>query len=561
MDKLVMEKYNLWLNSDKLSEEEKLELAAIKDDEQEIYNRFNCDLTFGTGGLRGIMAVGTNRMNRHVIGRASQGVANYLLNNYKNPSIVIAYDSRLQSDEFAKVAAMTLAANGVKVYLYSELMPTPALSFAVRYFKCDAGIVVTASHNPKKYNGFKVYGNDGCQATVNSAEAIYNEILKVDIFNDVKSADFDLMVKEGLINLVFDEVFEAYMASTLNESIYKGNRDVKLVYTPLYGAGFRSVTTVLKRDGFSNLLLVEEQIGPDGNFPTTPYPNPEMKEALSMGIDLLLKTNSDVLLATDPDSDRCGVVVNHKGNPVILTGNEVGILLFDFIYNARKEKNDLPQNPVLVKTIVSSDMVNVMAAQYGVEVKEVLTGFKYIGEQILFLEQKEEADRFIFGFEESCGYLSNPNVRDKDAVNAVLLIAEMAAYYASKNLTLKDRMDYLYKTFGDFKTQLLNFEFEESVYKQKINDLMTLFRSEKVKEIIPGIDHIGDYLKGKIIYSDHEVDTNLPSSDVMKFFLEDNETLTIRPSGTEPKLKAYIFANGDDNLNKLVKLATDLIEK
>jgi phosphoglucomutase len=440
-------------------------------------------------------------------------------------------------------------------------MPSPALSFAVRYFGCDAGIVITASHNPKKYNGFKVYGSDGCQATVKSAEDIYNEILNVDIFKDVKTADFNTKLNEGSINLIFDEVFEAYMNSTLKQSVYKGDRKVNIVYTPLYGAGYRCVTTALKRDGFNNLVVVEEQIGPDGNFPTTPYPNPEMREALTMGIDKLLSTKAHILVATDPDSDRCGVVVNQNGKPVILTGNEVGILLFDFIYNARKIKGNLPNKPVLVKTIVSSDMANIMAEHYGVEVKEVLTGFKYIGEQILYLEQKNETERFLFGFEESCGYLSNPDCRDKDAVNAVLLVAEMADMYASQGLTLKDRIDELYNTFGDFKTHLLNFEFEESVYKQKINDLMSLFRSEKVKEVIPDIDHIGDYLKGKIIYTDHEVETNLPASDVMKFFLKSGETITIRPSGTEPKLKAYIFANGDENLNKLVALTKNLIEK
>ena len=553
--------YQKWLNSSKLNEEEKKELLAIKDDEQEIINRFNQELEFGTGGLRGVMAVGTNRMNRHVIGKASQGLANYLLGIKEKPSVAIAYDSRLHSDEFAKIAAQTLAGNGVEVYLYRELMPTPALSFAVRYLKCDAGIVVTASHNPKKYNGYKVYGNDGCQITVQAAKDIYGQIKNVDVFLDVKQISFEEGIEKGLIHLLDEDVFEAYMASSLKLSLYKGKRDVKLVYTPLYGAGYRSVTTVLKRDGFNNLLVVKEQIGPDGNFPTTPYPNPEIKEALELGIKLLLESKSDVLLATDPDSDRCGVVVNQNSNPVILTGNEVGLLLFDFIYHQKEKLGLLKENPVIVKTIVSSDMANIMAKHFGVEVKEVLTGFKYIGEQMLFLEQKGQLDRFLFGFEESCGYLSNPDVRDKDAVNAVLLIAEMADYYHDNGITLKDRIDQLYKEYGDFKTALLTFEFDESTYKKDIADLMALFRSEKVHEYLPRIDHIGDYLKQQMTYKDHVETINLPVSDVMKFFLEENETITIRPSGTEPKLKAYIFANGNERLENYVRLINQIIKK
>lgn len=560
MDQNILKRYQDWLNFDKLSKQEKEELYLIRDDEQEIINRFNQDLEFGTGGLRGIMAIGTNRMNRHIIAKASQGLANYLLKHYQHPSVAIAYDSRLQSDYFAQVAAKTLGANGVKVYLYKELMPTPALSFAVRYLKCDAGIVVTASHNPKKYNGYKVYGPDGCQITVDAAKAILSEIQNVDVFNDVKIMNYEQGIKDHIINILNDDVFIAYINSTLKQSLYKGSRDIKLVYTPLYGAGYRCVTTALKRDGFNHLEIVKEQIGPDGNFPTTPYPNPEIKEALELGIKLLLESHSDILLATDPDSDRCGVVVNQKGSPVILTGNEVGILLFDFIYHQRKELGTLSKHPVLVKTIVSSDMANVMAKSFNVDVLEVLTGFKFIGEQMLHLEQKGEIERYLFGFEESCGYLSNPDVRDKDAVNAVLLISEMAAYYHSKGMTLKDKMDALYNEYGDFKTALLTFEFDESVYKAKIASLMSLFRSEKVYDVIPGIDHVGDYLKQKIIYKDHEEASGLPVSDVMKFFLKDNETITVRSSGTEPKLKAYIFANGNNQLEKYKKLISELVK-
>ncbi len=560
MDKRILDNYQRWLNEEKLTKEEKETLLLIKDNDQELINQFGSELSFGTAGLRGIMDLGTNRMNRFTVSKASQGVANYLLKNYQNPSIAIAYDSRLLSDEFAKVAAITYASSGVKVYLFKELQPTPTLSFAVRYLKCDAGVVVTASHNPKKYNGYKVYGHDGCQITSKMAEDIYNEITKVDIFDDVNTGNFNTLVREGKINLISDSLVDAYIASTKKLSLYSANRKLKIVYTPLYGAGYIPVTRILKEDGFNDVMLVKEQIGPDGNFPTTPYPNPETKEALKLGIDLMLKENADILLATDPDSDRVGVVLNHNGNSIILTGNEVGILLFDFIFNIRKQNGTLPNNPVIVKTIVSSDMINIMGKAFDVEVREILTGFKYIGEQMLILEQSGELERFILGFEESCGYLTNPDVRDKDAVNAVMLIAEMADYYKSLGLTLKDRMNYIYETYGQYKTGLLTFEFDESTYKSKISALMNLFRSDKIKDIIPGIDHIGDYLQGKIIYEDKVVPTNLPSADVMKFFLKDNETLTIRPSGTEPKLKAYIFANGEENLNKLIALANKIIK-
>ena len=552
--------YESWLNSSLLNQDEKDELLAIKDNDELIKDRFYRDLAFGTGGLRGVMEVGTNRMNRFIIRRATQGLANYLNKKTINPSVAIAYDSRNHSDEFARETASTLAANGVKVYLYQELMPTPSLSFAVRYFKCDAGVVVTASHNPKIYNGYKVYGPDGCQCTDKLANAVLEEILALDMFNDVKVGDYEKLIKENKIILINEDCFEAYIESTLKQSIYQEKRKLAVVYTPLNGAGRRCVTTILDRDGFKNVSIVKEQEMPNGNFPTCPYPNPEIHEALKLGIEQLINESADILVATDPDSDRCGVVVNDNGQPHILTGNEVGLILFDAIYHAKKEQDLLPHNPVLVKTIVSSDMATLMAKDFKVAVKEVLTGFKYIGEQILFLEQKGVQDDYLFGFEESCGYLTNTDVRDKDAVNAVMLVCEVANHLKLQGLTMLDRLNELYKKYGDYKTALLTYEFPGVEGMNKIKSLMSFFRSDKVKESIKDIDHIGDYQLGYIFYEDKKEPTNLPTSDVVKFFLKDHATITIRPSGTEPKLKIYVFANGEQRLEQLKALFNDFVK-
>ena len=551
--------YEEWLNSPLLSKEEKEELLSIKDNDDAIKDRFYRDLEFGTGGLRGVMEVGTNRMNRFIIRRATQGLANYLNKKRKEPSVAIAYDSRNHSDEFAEETAATLAANGVKVYLFPELMPTPSLSFATRYFKCDAGVVVTASHNPKIYNGYKVYGPDGCQCTDALANAILEEILAIDVF-DAKVGNYDALVKSKDIILIGQDCFDAYMNSTMKQSIYQEERTLNVIYTPLNGAGRRCVTTILKKDGFNNVDLVKEQEMPNGDFPTCPYPNPEIHAALKLGIDKLIADNADILVATDPDSDRCGVVVNDKGNPKILTGNEVGLLLFDAVYHAKKEQGKLPANPVLVKTIVSSDMAALMAKDFNVRVIDVLTGFKYIGEQILFLEQKNAQKDYLFGFEESCGYLTNTDVRDKDAVNAVMLVCEVANHLKKHGLTLLDRLNELYKKYGDFKTALDTYEFPGVEGMQKRQDLMALFRSDEIKAKVKGIDHIGDYKEGYIYYSDRKEPTNLPKSDVVKFFLNDNSTITIRPSGTEPKLKIYFFANGQERVNQLKELFDSFVK-
>ena len=448
--------YQEWLESPLLSQNEKEELLSIKDNDELIQDRFYKDLEFGTGGLRGVMGMGSNRMNRFVIKRATQGLANYLIKKKKvNISVAIAYDTRNNSSVFAKEAASTLVANGIKVYLYKEPMPTPSLSFAVRYFKCDAGLVITASHNPKIYNGYKVYDETGAQCTDNLAKSILDEILNLDIFNDVKTSDYNKSIDDNKIILIQDDCFNAYMNSTLKQSLYNETKDLKIVYTPLNGAGKKCVTAILKLDGFNDVKIVKEQEQPDGNFPTCPYPNPEIKEALTLGIDELIITSSDLLVATDPDSDRCGVVVNQDGIPHILSGNEVGLILFDAIYHHRKINNLLPKNPLLIKTIVSTDMATLMANKYGVVVKEVLTGFKYIGEQMHLLENSHSLDNYLLGFEESCGYLTNPDVRDKDAVNAVLLVCEIANHLKKQGLTLIDKLNEIYKEFGDYKTALL----------------------------------------------------------------------------------------------------------
>ena len=537
MEKLVLEKYNRWLNEKRLSKEEKEELLSIANNEKEVTERFIADLEFGTAGLRGVMAMGTNRMNKYVIRHASQGLAQYLLSEEAKPSVAIAYDSRNNSELFAKEAASTLAANGIKVHIFKRLMPVPTLSFAVRHLHCSAGVVITASHNPKIYNGFKVYGSDGCQMTIDAANKVLANINKLEMFDDVKYIDFEKGIEAGEIKYISDELVEEYYASVLSQSVKSEKvspRILNITYTPLHGAGYIPVTTVLERDGFKHIDIVEEQRLPDGNFTTCPYPNPEILEAMDLGMKLMLKNNNDILVATDPDSDRAGVAVNQNGKAIILTGNEIGILLFDFIYTARKEEGKLPNKPVVVKSIVSSDLVDLMGKEYGVEIRNVLTGFKFIGEQILFLEQKGEEDRFIFGFEESYGYLTNHDVRDKDGVNAMLLIAEMANYYKHKGLTLLDRLNQLYDKFGHYKTVTLSFEFPGLDGKDKMQSLMKHFREESFKKEIGTVEKVGDYKLAKIFYSDHEEDTGLPKSDVIKFFLKDHETVIFRPSGTEP---------------------------
>lgn len=557
MEKKIEQKYLEWLNSKALSKEEKDELKDLDGNEKELTERFIADLEFGTAGLRGVMAMGTNRMNRHVIRHATQGLANFLLLKEKKPSVAIAYDSRLNSELFAHEAARVLAANGIKVYIYPTLMPVPALSYAVRQLRTSAGIVVTASHNPKQYNGYKVYGSDGCQMTTNNANAVYAEINKIGMF-DVKLSDFE---NNQQISYISNELIEKYYASVLSQSIEgpkEAKRILNITYTPLHGAGFIPVTTVLKRDGFNHVDIVEEQKNPDGNFTTCPYPNPEIKEAMDLGMKLMLKNGNDILVATDPDSDRAGVAVNQNGEAIILTGNEIGILLFDFIYHARVKQNKLPKNPVMVKSIVSSNLVNLMGQKFGVKVIDVLTGFKWIGEQILLLEEKHEEYRYIFGFEESYGYLTNIEVRDKDAVNAVLLICEMANYYKHQGLTLLDRLNQLYEEFGPYKTQTISYEFPGLEGQAKMKQIMEMLRAKSFG-LFEKVVSFADYMTSIEKFQDHEEEIKLPKSNIVKYTLPEHETIIFRPSGTEPKLKAYIFAQEGhiqalhDKLDKILK--------
>lgn len=552
METKIREKYESWINEPTLTQIEKAELSLMKDDE--IISCFGSDLEFGTAGIRGVMGVGTNRMNKYVVRQATQGLTNYLKETFEEPSVAIAFDSRNNSELFAKETATVLAANGIKVFIYKEIMPVPALSFAVRELKCSAGIVITASHNPKQYNGYKVYGSDGCQITTTVADAVLAKIKEVDIFKGFKNSSFVIELSDGNIHYISHEIIEKYYESVLAQSVKNTQvspRILNISYTPLHGSGLIPVTEVLARDGFENIHIVEEQKNPDGDFTTCEYPNPELLDAMKLGINLMLENNDDILVATDPDSDRAGVVVNQNGTPKSLTGNEVGILLFDFIRKGKIEEGTMPANPVVIKTIVSSDLINIIAENYSINVIEVLTGFKYIGEQIHLLETQKRTKDFLLGFEESCGYLTNPAIRDKDAVNAILLIAEMANYYKHQGITLIDRLNEIYEEFGAYKTSTLSYEFSGVEGKQKISDLMVKFRDPEIQKSLGKVQYIGDYKLQKLIFPDKEEPTNLPAADVIKLFLENHETITIRPSGTEPKIKAYIFANGETRLEEL----------
>lgn len=562
MEPKYYEVYQRWANEPSLSQSEKDELKSISSNQVQIEERFCADLEFGTAGLRGVMELGTNRMNKYVIRRATQGLANYLNAEFKNPTVAIAYDSRNNSELFAKESATVLASNNIKVFIYKELMPVPALSFATRELKCTAGIVITASHNPKQYNGFKVYGSDGCQMTLDAADKVLKCINKLDMFKDIKYGSFEEKLQQNSINYISNDIVEKYYKSVLSQSIKSKEvspRILNITYTPLHGAGYKPVTTVLRMDGFNKIDIVEEQRLPDGDFTTCPYPNPEIKEAMDLGMKLMLKNGNDILVATDPDSDRAGVAVNQNGEAIILTGNEIGILLFDFIYHARNEENLLPKNPVVVKSMVSSDLVNLMGNKWGVEVRDVLTGFKFIGEQIHFLEEKGEENRFILGFEESYGYLTNVNVRDKDAVNAVLLISEMANYYKHQGLTLLDRLSELYKEFGEYKTITLPYEFPGLGGKDKMKKFMENTRTPEFKKLVGTVVGTIDYKKQEKEIDGKVSSTGLPKSDVIRFIMPMHETITFRPSGTEPKLKAYIFCKAE-NLDS-IKTKIDLLLK
>lgn len=546
----IKKNYDLWLNNAIDDNDLINELKNVKDNENEVYERFYRELEFGTAGLRGIIGAGTNRMNIYTVRRTTQGLANFLNKNYENPSVAISYDSRIKADLFAKEAARVLAANGVKAYVSKELEPTPVLSFAVRELKCQAGIMITASHNPAKYNGYKCYGSDGCQMTDVSAGIVFDEISKLDYFTDVKLVSFEDGIADGSIIWIDDSLYETYLDNVQKQAVNPGiceTSGLKVVYTPLNGAGNKLVRKILARIGVNNVTVVPEQENPDGNFTTCPYPNPEIKEALALGLELCEKEQPDLLLATDPDSDRVGIAVKVKDGYRLMSGNETGIMLTDYILSCRKANGTLPENPVAVKTIVTSKLVEKICAKYNCELKNILTGFKYIGEQILLLEQKHEEYRYVFGFEESYGYLAGTYVRDKDAVVASMLICEMAAYYRRQGKSLDDVMNEIYKEYGYYLNRTESFSFEGAAGMQKMADIMTSLRNSHPDEIAGyKVLSVSDYLNSftKSIETGKEEVINLPKSNVLSYSLEGGGAAIVRPSGTEPKIKVYITSVG-----------------
>lgn len=558
--------YDLWLKNATEDPDLIPELESIKDDQDAVYDRFYRELEFGTAGLRGVLGAGTNRMNIYVVRYATQGLANYLKKNYDKASVAIAGDSRIKSDVFVKEAARVLAANGIKAYVARELQPTPVVSFCVRELKCQAGIMVTASHNPAKYNGYKCYGSDGCQMTDESADAVYSEIQSIDIFNDVKTIEFEQGLADGSIEYIDDTVYDSYIENVKKQAVNPGickGAGLKVVYTPLNGAGNKLVRRVLAETGVDNVVVVKEQEMPDGNFTTCPYPNPEIKEALQLGLDLCEKEKPDLLLATDPDSDRVGIAVKLKdGSFRLMTGNETGIMLTNYILSCRKALNNLPKNPFVVKTIVTTELVAKICEKFGCELRNVLTGFKYIGEQILELEKAGEEERYIFGFEESYGYLAGTYVRDKDAVVASMLICEMAAYYRTQGKSLDDVITELYKEFGYYKNKTVSFEFDGAAGLEKMGGIMTSLRENHPDEICGRrVTVVNDYkLSLKTDKANGTTaEIKLPKSNVIAFMLDDGCSITVRPSGTEPKIKLYITAVGE-NEESAIKIADQLVE-
>ena len=552
----IKQTYNEWLENAVEDKDLTAELESIKNNEDEIYDRFYTALKFGTAGLRGIIGAGTNRMNIYVVRQATQGLANYVLKKYGNGSVAISHDSRIKADLFMNEAARVLAANGIKVYITSELQPTPVLSYLVRYFKCQAGIMVTASHNPAAYNGYKAYGEDGCQMTDVAANTVYDEISKLDMFKDVKIADFDEAVKSGMIEYVDESVYDTYLEKVMEQQVNPGvckGADLKVVYTPLNGTGNKLVRKVLGKIGVNDVVVVPEQELPDGNFTTCPYPNPEIKEALAKGLELCEKEQPDLLLATDPDADRVGIAVkDYDGSYRLISGNEDGVMLTNYILSCKKASGKLPEKPVVVKTIVTTKLINKLCEKYGCELKNVLTGFKYIGEVILNLEKKHEENRYLFGFEESYGYLSGTYVRDKDAVVASMLVCEMAAYYKKQGKSLAEVIDGLYEEFGYYLNKTYSFEFGGAAGMHKMADIMTAVRDNTPKSIA-GYDvvKVSDYLlrKETDVATGSVTDIDLPKSNVIALHLADDNAVIIRPSGTEPKIKLYITSVGKDKDN------------
>lgn len=540
----IVKQYELWKEHAVMDADLMAELDAMAQDEEKIEDAFYRNLAFGTGGLRGVIGAGSNRMNVYTVAKASQGLANYVIKNFSESDrkIAVSYDSRIKADLFARVASEVFAANGIEVFIYTELMPTPCLSYAVRKLQCAAGIMVTASHNPSKYNGYKVYGADGCQITTEAAAEILAEIEKLDIFGDVKQSNFDEQMKQGKISYIPDEVYTDFVEEVKAQSMLRADeeidRNVAIVYSPLNGTGLKPVTRTLKETGFTNITVVAEQEKPDGHFPTCPYPNPEIKEAMALGMEYAKRCDADLLLATDPDCDRVGIAVKDKnGEYVLLSGNQTGCLLLDYVCSKRTENGTMPIDPVMVKTIVTTDLGEQIASKYGVKTVNVLTGFKFIGEQIGYLEKEGKQDCYIFGFEESYGYLSGSYVRDKDAVDGAFLICEMFAYYKTKGISLLDKLEELYQEHGYCLNTLYSYEFEGAAGAEKMQAIMAAFRGPLDGFGGKKIEKLLDYATG--------ID-GLPKSDVLKFYLENRISVVVRPSGTEPKMKLYISVSAKD---------------
>lgn len=549
----IQNKFNLWLKKAVEDSDLKTELLSIKENDNEIYERFYRDLEFGTGGLRGVLGAGTNRLNVYTVRKATQGMADYLLKNGGEKSLAIAYDSRIKSDYFARNAASVLAANGIKVHIYKELMPTPMLSFAVRELNCDAGIIITASHNPSKYNGFKAYGPDGCQLTLEAADAVLEIIDSLDIFEDVKYVEFEKALNDGMISYIDDSVIDNYMTNVKAQSIHPevvAQSGLKVVYTPLNGSGNKPVRHILNEIGVKDVVIVKEQENPDGNFPTCPYPNPESAEALKLGLELSREVKPDLLLATDPDCDRVGIAVpDGEGDFELISGNEMGALLLEYICTERIANGTMPKNPVTVKTIVTTDLIKAIAKEFNVELIEVLTGFKFIGEQITFLEEKGEKDRYIFGFEESYGYLAGTYVRDKDAVVASMLICEMAAFYRTKGISLLQARDNLYEKYGYYCNKLATFTCEGASGMERMSEIMSDIRTAYPIDVAgERVIGIADYLVSEKtdLETGEITEITLPKSNVFTLYLENNNSIIVRPSGTEPKIKVYYTAIGEN---------------
>ena len=540
---MYLDEYKRWLSANLIDFDLHAELASIENDEEAIKERFAVSLKFGTAGLRGTLGAGTNRMNIWVVRQATQGVADWVKTQGGTQTVAISYDSRLKGWTFAKDAAAVLAANGINVRLYDELMPVPALSFATRYYHCNAGIMITASHNPAKYNGFKAYGPDGCQMTDDAAAIVYDQIQKTDVLTGAKYISFADGVAKGLIQFAGDDCKEALYQATEARQVRPGlckTAGLKLVYSPLNGTGLVPVTRVLSDIGITDITIVPEQEYPNGYFTTCSYPNPEIYEALEKGLELAKKVGADLMLATDPDADRVGIAMKcPDGSYELVSGNEMGVLLLDYICAGRIEKGTMPKNPVAVKSIVSTPLADLVAKHYGVELRHTLTGFKWIGDQIAQLEANGEEERFIFGFEESYGYLAGSYVRDKDAVVGSMLICEMAAYYRSIGSSIKQRLEEIYAQYGRFLNQVDSFEFAGLSGMDKMAGIMNTLRTN------PPVEFAGRKVVSVTDYNKPE-ETGLPKANVLIFGLEDGATVVVRPSGTEPKIKTYFTTLGKD---------------